>query len=691
MFRQLLLLTLCSGFILCSCSSSRPVSGPVSRSAPEANIRPDTLPSTRQAPPKTIAEFRAAWVATVANINWPSKPGLSTAEQQAEALRLLDSLKEHHFNAVIFQVRPQADALYKSRLEPWSYYLSGTQGKAPDPYYDPLDFWIEAAHDRGLELHVWLNPYRAHHVKGGAVTERSMVKKMPDQVVALKEGYWWFDPAQKRTQDHGVRVVMDIVKRYDIDGVHFDDYFYPYPSYNGNADFPDSASRKEYLRNGGKLSRSDWRRENVNRFIQRLYGEIKAEKPYVKFGLSPFGLYRPGYPSSVSSGFDQYEDLYADARLWLNEGWVDYFSPQLYWTIRSMYSFPILLGWWEKENIRRRHLWPGISLGRDTSMRNVEETLNKIMVSRGMLGQNPGLVHWHISSVTGNPNMARALLSGPYRQEALVPPSPWLDSVPPAAPAVRMNIEADSLIRVNWSHADKKDVFRWVVYYRHGNVWNYEILNRRDRSVTLKIREKRRSLGRIAVTAVDRTGNESPRKELPVTLTSAGIVSRSGWNALAPRPYKAQVPRRITIHHEGTRFRMGDDAAKHIRNVQVWGMGKDRNWTDIPYHFLIAPNGSIYEGRNVLTAGETATEYDPAGHLLISCLGNLEEQEIPPAQLEALVRLIAYACEKYRIPYATIASHKDYSQQTNCPGKNLYRYLKNGYIKREVQSLLEQP
>ena len=293
--------------------------------------------------PGVAREFRAAWVATVANISWPSKPGLSTEQQQQEAIAQLDFLKAHHFNAVIFQVRPQADALYKSSLEPWSYYLTGIQGKAPAPYYDPLAFWVEAAHERGLELHVWLNPYRAHHVAGGEVSDSSIVKRRPALMLKLKQGYWWFDPSLEGTQDHGVAVVMDLVKRYDIDGVHFDDYFYPYPSYNGNEDFPDSTSWKKYLADGGKLSRGDWRRESVNTFIHRLYKEIKSEKKHVKFGLSPFGIWRPGYPESVS-GFDQYEQLYADARLWLNKGWIDYFSPQLYWPInRPTQSFPVLM------------------------------------------------------------------------------------------------------------------------------------------------------------------------------------------------------------------------------------------------------------------------------------------------------------------------------------------------------------
>ncbi|RYZ44205.1 MAG: hypothetical protein EOP49_27515, partial [Sphingobacteriales bacterium] len=432
-------------------------------------------------------EFRAAWVATVANINWPSKPGLSTAEQQKEAIALLDFLQQHNFNAVIFQVRPQADAMYKSDLEPWSYYLSGVQGKAPDPFYDPLQFWTDAAHARGLELHVWLNPYRAHHIAGGEVTEGSVVKTKPQTVVKLKEGYWWFDPSLKETQDHGVKVVMDIVKRYDIDGVHFDDYFYPYPSYNKNEDFPDSVSWKQYQQTGGKLNRGDWRRESVNSFISRLYKEIKKEKQHVKFGLSPFGIWRPGNPASVE-GFDQYDQLYADAKLWLNKGWVDYFAPQLYWPIdRYAQSYPVLLGWWNEQNTMKRHLWPGISVGRDSSQKNRSEIINQIMISRGMLGNSPGVIHWSISQVSNNPPMAKALIEGPYKKPALVPASPWLDDAPPAIPRVTLNQLNDSAL-IQWTHTNEADVYKWVVYYRYGTSSDYKILLASQRAVSLSLR-----------------------------------------------------------------------------------------------------------------------------------------------------------------------------------------------------------
>src|SRR5690606_11817366 len=245
-------------------------------------------------------------------------------------------------------------------------------------------------------------------------------------------------------------------------GVHFDDYFYPYPSYNNNEDFPDSASCNAYVAGSGELSRGDWRRNAVNIFIERLYREIKKEKPHVKFGLSPFGIWRPGNPSSIQ-GFDQYDQLYADAKLWLNKGWIDYFTPQLYWPInRIPQSFPVLLGWWSSENSLKRHLWAGISVGRDTSAKNVNEIMSQIMITRGQAPETNGVVHWSISSVTKNPNMAKALLTGPYAREALVPASPWLGNKAPASPAVIL-IKKDNGVEISWSHPGKSNVFSFVV------------------------------------------------------------------------------------------------------------------------------------------------------------------------------------------------------------------------------------
>lgn len=467
-----------------------------------------------------LREFRAAWIASVANINWPSKPGLSTEEQKAEAITLLNYLKTNNFNAVILQVRPQADALYQSDIEPWSYFLTGQQNKAPDPYYDPLAFWTAEAHKRGIELHAWLNPYRAHHTTGKSISERSVVRTNPEMVYLLKEGFWWMDPALKSTQDHTVKVVMDIVKRYDIDGIHFDDYFYPYPSYNGDKDFPDDKSWNAYLKSGGKLSRGDWRRDAVNKLIHRLYDEIKKEKKHVKFGISPFGIWRPGYPAQVE-GFDQYEKLYADAKLWLNKGWIDYFTPQLYWPTNKLgQSFPVLLGWWQEENTHKRHLWPGISIGTDKNgLANNQEVISQIMISRGMMPKSMGIVHWNISSLTKNPTLTREIKEGPYKTPALVPASPWLGHKPPVSPQVSTNKNGESVV-VNWKKGDDH-VFGYVVYAQYDNKWEYQILGRYDQSFSLKLRSTDKSgrpvaLKNIMVTAVDRNGIES--EQLPMAI-----------------------------------------------------------------------------------------------------------------------------------------------------------------------------
>ncbi len=473
-----------------------------------------SVSDTKSNEPNAEREFRAAWVATVANINWPSKPGLAVETQKQEAIALLDFLQSHHFNAVIFQVRPQADALYKSDIEPWSYFLSGEQGKAPAPFYDPMEFWTTEAHKRGLELHVWLNPYRAHHKDGKEISNQSVVKKHPDWVVHLKEGYWWMDPARKEVQDITNKVVEDLVKRYDIDGVHMDDYFYPYPSYNGTADFPDTLSWNAYLKTGGKLSRGDWRRAAVNTLIERMYKNIKAIKPWVKFGLSPFGIWRPGYPEGIS-GFDQYDQLYADAKLWLNKGWLDYFTPQLYWPIkRYAQSYPLLLGWWGTENTKQRHLWPGISISRDSSDKSIDETLNQIMIDRGMQPQSKGVVHWSISSVIKNQRLADTLLKSVYKKQALIPASAWLNDKIPDAPVVSITAN-DNFINIHWTQTKKENISNYVIYYKYGNNWEYEIVSANTFQYQLpKMKNKsgNDSLKEVIVTAVNRTGMESKKE-----------------------------------------------------------------------------------------------------------------------------------------------------------------------------------
>jgi len=499
-------------FIIMSCSTK--------------TAKKEEIPSNEV--PPVFREFRAVWVATVDNIDWPSKPGLPVDLQKYEVITILDTIQKLNFNAVVLQVRPQCDALYESKYEPWSYYLTGAQGKVPEPFYDPLEFWITEAHKRGIELHAWFNPYRAHHPQGGEVSEFSVVKTHPELVKELNGGYYWLDPAKQETQDYSFNVVMDVVKRYNIDGVHLDDYFYPYPSYYDNQDFPDNDTWDKYLTDGGKLTRNDWRRDAVNKFIVRLYNGIKSEKRSVKFGISPFGIWRPHNPPSIE-GFDQYDMLYADAKLWLNEGWIDYFTPQLYWPINQMpQSYPVLLGWWELENLKGRHLWPGLYMSRYNNDTGVDELINQVMITRGFISDNPGNVHFSMRALLNDSSgLGTTIINGPYKTQALVPAFPWLDNAPPSPPKINIKAIGDSL-KISWAHANENDVFVSVVYFKYDTRWRYIILNNRHSDITLPLSkqinstnrdtnvEKILELKKVTVSAVDRLGNESDKEIIDI-------------------------------------------------------------------------------------------------------------------------------------------------------------------------------
>jgi uncharacterized lipoprotein YddW (UPF0748 family) len=463
-------------------------------------------------------EMRAAWVATVANIDWPSKPGLSVDEQKKEAIAILERLKELNMNTVVFQVRPQADAFYKSDLEPWSYYLTGEQGKQPEPFYDPLEFWIEEAHNRGIELHAWLNPYRANHpAMHSEISPKSIVKTNPHCVKKLGDnGYYWMDPAMQEVQDHSFAVVIDIVKRYDVDAIQFDDYFYPYPDYNEGKDFPDDDTYQQYQNNGGTLARDDWRRDAVNKFIKRVYEGIKSEKPYVKFGISPFGVYRPGIPPSIGTGFDQYATLYADAKLWLNMGWIDYFTPQLYWPIsRIELSYPILLQWWSAENSMGRNLWPGLFIRPEIDKKEMSlEIVNQIMVTRGMVPKSPGTMLFSMKSLMSKDSIVnKALSEGPFKTKALTPTYPWLDSELPASPILNVDKQGNEL-KINWEIVGDEKPFWFVLYTKIDGVWSYEVLPANTLSLLKKLNGK--NIAAVAISAVDRCANESEKNILEI-------------------------------------------------------------------------------------------------------------------------------------------------------------------------------
>lgn len=461
--------------------------------------------------PSPLREARGVWVATVANIDWPSRPGLSVDDQKKEALIIIERVKDLNMNMIVLQIRPQADALYKSDLEPWSFYLTGTMGKAPEPFYDPLEFWIDECHIRGIELHAWFNPYRANHpAMRSEVHEKSILKTHPDYVRKLGEqGYYWMDPSIPGVQDHSYAVVMDVVKRYNVDGVQFDDYFYPYRDYNNGKDFPDSVTYTAYVSKGGKMLRDDWRRDAVNKFIKRVYEGIKKEKPLVKFGISPFGVYRPGSPANFTAGFDQYSTLYADAKLWLNEGWMDYYSPQLYWNISRLdLSYPLLLNWWNDENTKKRHMWPGLFIRPEVNERDMSlEIVNQIMITRGMVPEGPGTIIFSMQSLIPTDSLSsQRLKAGPYRTQALMPASPWLDSSAPDAPVITAE-KADTMLNISWKHSGKEEPFLFVLYTKTNGRWDSEIYACKDVNAV----KKAAGITEVAISAVDRCGNEGKK------------------------------------------------------------------------------------------------------------------------------------------------------------------------------------
>jgi uncharacterized lipoprotein YddW (UPF0748 family) len=484
----------------------------------------DSNSADKIVPPPPVREFRAAWIATVGNSCWPSKPGLTTTQQKAELIALLDRAVALKLNAVIFQVRPASDALYASSFEPWSEYLTGVQGRAPSPYYDPLDFAIAEAHKRGLELHAWFNPFRAHHFQSVSPIAPNHISHTQPQLVRSYGRYLWLDPGDPAVREYSLRVVMDVVKRYDVDGIHFDDYFYPYREKNSagmEIDFPDGATWKQYGMNSG-LSRDDWRRQNVDIFIQQVYYAIKAEKPWVKFGISPFGIWRPKNPPAIS-GFDSYAGLYADSRKWLREGWCDYLAPQLYWGIAPpQTSFTTLLDWWNSENVHHRHIWPGMNSLKVGEGWQPSEIVSEIKATRWF--PDDGQVHWNISALMNNAALDTALQHDAYQQPALIPASPWLDAIPPAKP--KLNVTPwNKTVTMSWVNGGAKPARWWVLQCRTNGVWTTEIFPA-DQSGRFR---ENFPPDAIAIRAADRTGNLSePAVWTPEKYAPAG--ARRGMN-----------------------------------------------------------------------------------------------------------------------------------------------------------------
>lgn len=492
-------------------------------------------------PPPIAREFRAAWIATVANIDWPSARDLTPDQQRAELVALLDSAAALNLNAVVMQVRPACDAMYASELEPWSGFLTGEMGQAPTPRYDPLEFAVAEAHRRGLQLHAWFNPYRAGHASWtGEYPPNHVSKSLPGAVVRYGKQLW-LDPGSAEGEEHSLRVVLDVVKRYDVDGVHFDDYFYPYPiteevgdaGSNGldagtqpprrEVPFPDDNSWQDYVGRtpaGERLSRGDWRRENVNRLVRRVSEGIKATKPGVAFGVSPFGIWRPGHPESVV-GFDAYEKLYADSKLWLEQGWLDYASPQLYWSIRARgQSYPVLLEWWTRHNPLGRPLWPGNYTSRvsdepDSKGKwSAEEVVEQVRLTQAFAAAS-GNVHFSMKALAKNyGGVADALAAGPYARPALPPALPSLETPPAVTRAPRVGLSGRTL-----SFQPRPLDRHWVIQAKTGGGWKDYLLPAGEPVFDLAANGLAESAaGAMVVRSVDRYGRESePRRfEFPL-------------------------------------------------------------------------------------------------------------------------------------------------------------------------------
>lgn len=430
-----LLLAAC--WLLCAACSLRartPAPGP--EQAPLASASA----ATASDPPPLPREFRAAWVATVNNIDFPSRPGLPAAALRAELDAIVARAVELRLNALVFQVRPAADAFYRSRLEPWSEWLTGAQGRPPDQDFDPLAHLIERCHAQGLLLHAWFNPYRASHPTGRSPAAAAHVSRQAPQLCVRYGSYTWMDPGEPLARKWSLAVIQDVVRRYDVDGVHFDDYFYPYVEQKQV--FPDDGSYQRYRQGGGTLGRSDWRRHNIDSFVQQVREVVHADEPWVAIGISPFGIARPGVPKGIQAGVDAYEQLAADAPKWLREGTVDYLAPQLYWPIdQAPQSFPVLLQWWHAQNPKQRGLWPGINPGRVLAggkNHRPDELVEQIALIRAA-DRTPGHIHFSFKALRGDDaRVGGALRNRVYRDVALAPAMPWLDATEPPCPTATL-------------------------------------------------------------------------------------------------------------------------------------------------------------------------------------------------------------------------------------------------------------
>ena len=471
----------------------------------------------QQQSPYPKREFRGAWIQAV---NGQFR-GIPTEKLKQTLIDQLNSLQGAGINAIIFQVRPEADALYASQLEPWSRFLTGVQGQAPSPYWDPMQFMIDECHKRGMEFHAWINPYRGKTSLKSELRPNHLYNIHPEWFVTYNNQLF-FDPALPESRRHICMVVADIVSRYDVDAIHMDDYFYPYPA--KGMDFPDDASFARY--GGGFTNRADWRRSNVNILIQKIHETIRGLKPWVKFGISPFGIYRNEKNDPLGSktnGLQNYDDLYADVLLWARNGWVDYNIPQIYWQIgHPAADYETLVKWWAK-NTENRPLFIGQSVmntiqNADPKNPSMNQLPRKMALERAYQTIG-GSCQWPASAVVENAGKYRdALVQEYHKYPALVPVFDFMDDKAPGKVRKVKKVWTEDGYMLFWTPPKAKDEMDRAVQYVVYRFGDKEKVNIDDASHIVAVTRNNfyklpykdgKNKCRYVVTALDRLHNES--------------------------------------------------------------------------------------------------------------------------------------------------------------------------------------
>ncbi len=470
-------------------------------------------------------EMRATWITTIFGNDFPSKAGLKTDQQKRELIQLLDRLQSIGLNAIFFQIRPSADAFYESKKEPWSEWLTGEQGLSPYPFYDPLTFIVEECHKRNIELHAWLNPYRAiWNTDKMKIAESHIINQKPEWFISYGKKKL-FNPGLPDVQKYLISVVMDVVRRYDVDGIHFDDYFYPYKEKDAN--FNDYRIYQIYSSN--QMTLDDWRRENVNQLIHSLHDSIQSVKPYVKFGVSPFGVWRnksddPDKGSDTKAGQPSYDILYADILKWLEKGWIDYVAPQLYWSMGYKNAdFEVLVPWWA-ENSFQKHLYIGHALYKvedaetDERWKNLSEIPNQVRFGKKYEAVK-GNIFFRAMNLSKNlKGLSDSLSSTFYKYPALVPPMYWKDSIAPIPIQELLVLKDEIGVSLQWNTPDKAadgDTAEYYVVYRFPDYEKIDMENPQYIFAIQKEKTFRDDSGAMGnnyhyiVTALDRLNNES--------------------------------------------------------------------------------------------------------------------------------------------------------------------------------------